>query len=134
MKSNTPGRAPHLGDASDDAWAELQQRRERERRRRFARRPKPISGVLAKVVQRRGYGRLLATGQLNGVWRQAVGEPFARFTRPAGIRGGKLEVIVASSVIRQEIEYRRSELLARLGELAPELQIRGLRFRVGTVP
>jgi len=110
---------------------QLAARRDRERRRYHARQPKPISGVLAKVLQQRGYGQVLTDGRLQEVWQQAAGQLLAGASRAVRIRRGKLEVIVSNSVMRQEIEYQKSELLARLNQAASELNIRDLRFRIG---
>lgn len=116
-----------------DAMADLQRRRRAERGRLLARSPKPMADVMSQVVIRRGYGRTQANRSLEDAWQEAAGETFAERTRAVRVRGGKLEVIAANSTVMQELTYARDAILARLGQLVPEQQIRDLRLRVGSL-
>ncbi len=96
--------------------------------------PEPIGEILAELMARRGFGRVRSSAALEAAWRQAAGHPAASHTCVAGLRRGKLEVIVASSTLVQELSFQKATLLEALAKALPDEPIRGLRFRVGPIP
>jgi hypothetical protein len=66
-------------------------------------------------------------------WQSAVGEPLSKFTQAGLLKRGALEILVANSVLVQELSYRKTEILAKLCQLLPDQNIRDLRFRVGSI-
>lgn len=105
----------------------------------YARQPKPAKNVIAEVIQRRGYARVLSQENLQQAWQEALrttpsGELLAKHSFPGRLRRGTLEVMVANSTFVQELTFEKTTLLARLRELSPGQNIRNLRFRVGEVP
>ncbi len=118
----------HLGQQFED----LDRRRGAQQRRFFARQPKRIDNVLAQVVQRRGYAQVRAAGERDEAWEQAVGE-VASATRVGALKRGTLEVVVAHSLLMQELTFRKEELLSKLQTALPDAGIKQLRFRVGQV-
>ena len=108
----------------------LAKRQRFERGRLLARSPKAAADVIGQVMTRRGYGRVQSAGELESAWQKAAG-PLAASTRLGKLRRGVLEVFVNNSVLLTELSFARSELLARLGELAAERKIRDLKFRSG---
>jgi predicted nucleic acid-binding Zn ribbon protein len=93
--------------------------------------PRHIADVLSQLTARHGYGRVQAAGAFVEAWRQAAGERLAERTRATTVRRGVLEVLVGNSTLAQELGFQKQDLLARLGELLPDENIRDLRFRVG---
>ena len=116
-----------------DAAADFAARRDRERRRSYARRPKKISDVLAQLITQKGYGRVEANASLEAAWRTAAGDALARFSRPGQLHRGRLEVFVTNSTSIQEFTFQKQRILADLGRLVPDMPIRDLRFRVGPI-
>jgi hypothetical protein len=57
----------------------------------------------------------------------------ARDTCPGNVKRGVLEVLVRNSSISSELAFLKSKIIKTLTKLAPEQQIRDLRFRVGTI-
>jgi predicted nucleic acid-binding Zn ribbon protein len=92
-----------------------------------------IADVLSELESRRGYARTKSSESLIEAWRAAAGEPTASHSRPAEVRRGTLEVIVANSMLAQELQFEKQRLLAELIELLPDHKLRDLRFRVGAV-
>jgi predicted nucleic acid-binding Zn ribbon protein len=70
---------------------------------------------------------------LEDAWREAAGEMMAEYSQPGSIRRGVLEVIVASSTLRQELVFRKQVLIESLKQRLPDEGIRDLKFRVGAV-
>jgi hypothetical protein len=108
-------------------------RREKEQRRYYARRPKKIGDVLARLITLRGYGRFQADAELAAAWEAAAGKSLACFSRAGLIRRGKLEVTVSNSTSMQELSFQKHEILAELVRRMPDARIRDLKFRVGAI-
>jgi predicted nucleic acid-binding Zn ribbon protein len=96
-------------------------------------RPQPIAEVLSDLIARRGYAREQSSAACDEAWRQAAGEMLARHTRCGQVRRGKLEVIVANSILMQEITFQKSQILASLKQHLPELNITDLKLKVGVI-
>lgn len=97
------------------------------------RQPEALGEILARLLTQRGYARTVTTGQLETAWKAAVGEALAPHTRVGSVKRGNLEVLVANSILAQELGFQKDALLTKLRQLAPDENIQGLKFRVGKV-
>jgi predicted nucleic acid-binding Zn ribbon protein len=122
-----------FGMSAADETADFTARREREKRREFARRPKRIGDVVAELITTRGYGRIESGRQFDAAWAAAAGELLARSSRAGRLRRGKLEVLVANSTIMQELSFQKHEILARLRQELPDAKIHDIRFHLGAI-
>jgi len=95
--------------------------------------PQKLSNILADLMARRGFGRVQSTEAYEEAWRQAGGPLAAQYTRVGALKRGTLEIVVANSVLMQELTFQKDALLAHLLQLLPDQGIKGLRFRVGTL-
>src|SRR5688572_29297866 len=96
-------------------------------------RPQPIKEVLAELITRRGYAREQSSAAFDTAWRTAAGDFLAAQTRCGQLRRGVLEVAVSSSILMQEITFRKAALLKELVRLLPDAQIKDIKLRVGAV-
>ena len=96
-------------------------------------RPQPIKEVLADLVMRRGYAREQSATAYESAWKTAAGEFFANHSRCGLLKRGVLEVVVANSILLQEITFRKAAVLAELARLLPDAQIRDIKLRVGAI-
>ncbi|MFV2069088.1 MAG: DUF721 domain-containing protein [Pirellulales bacterium] len=122
----------------DEVLEDLGRRRRREEARYAARGPKPINGILAEVVQRRGYARVQSQRKLEVAWKETLREVVAaptaaKLSRVGRIRRGVLEVWVANSTINQELTFYKASIIRGLRSRGIEDAIRDIRIRVGTV-
>lgn len=93
--------------------------------------PQPLAQVLSELIALRGYARRDATTALQNAWSAAAGEAVARQTRAIDIKRGVLQVAVANSPLLSElVGFYRTQLVARLKELSPELRIKDVKFRL----
>lgn len=118
--------------------ADLSKRSEKERKRYYARRPKPIASIVAKVMTRQGYAATQAASELTNGWRQVAEQVLKDAmitdqTSAKGLSRGVLEVVVANHVVMQEINFHRPQLLEAMQTAMPEARIRSIRFKVGRV-
>lgn len=96
-------------------------------------RTRSIADVLSELEARRGYSRVKGSESLAEAWQTAAGETTATHSRAGEVRRGTLEVIVANSMLAQELQFEKQRLLTKLIELLPDHKLRDLRFRVGAV-
>lgn len=95
--------------------------------------PEPIGKIVAELMSQKGFGRVQGSAELEAAWREAAGEAIGLFTRVGPLRRGKLEVIVANSVLIQELGFQKTIILEALQQQLPGQSIKDLRFKVGPV-
>jgi len=95
--------------------------------------PQSVSKIVSEIMVRRGIGRQRATEDRNDAWQSAVGQEMAAVSCCGNIRRGKLEVIVANSLIVHELTFRKQEIIEKLKQTMPDVVVDDLRFRVGSV-
>jgi predicted nucleic acid-binding Zn ribbon protein len=93
-------------------------------------RPRALGEILTELMARRGFARVQAASQTEDVWREVAG-PLAEQSRVGSARRGVLEVIVASSLLAQEIGFQKAALVQALRARLPDEGIKDLRVRVG---
>ena len=120
-------------DETEETLARLAHDQGRERARFFARQPKRITDLIGQVMVRKGYGKFESSQSLQESWKTAVGPVLAPLTRVGKVKRGVLEVIVANSVLMQELKFMQQQIIKRLAELEPEQKIRSLRFSAGSM-
>lgn len=94
--------------------------------------PQKMGEVISALLSRKGYAHLQSGLELTTAWEEAVGQPHCQASRAGGVKRGVLEVVVKSSIVLQELTFRKKKLVALLVKSLPEHQITDLRFRVGT--
>jgi predicted nucleic acid-binding Zn ribbon protein len=127
--SHSEGQDPTIRDA----WTDFDDHRSKELRRFHGRSPKRISNVLAQLVNRRGYAQIRAAGEREEAWEAVAGEQLAAVTQLSVLRRGVFEVIVANSLLIQELTFRKEELLRALQQILPDAGIKQLKFKVGNI-
>ncbi|MGO8689256.1 MAG: DUF721 domain-containing protein [Thermoguttaceae bacterium] len=95
--------------------------------------PEAIGNILPELMARRGYARVQSAAQYEAAWREAAGPLVAQYSRVGGLRRGKLEVVVTSSTLMQELGFQKADLLEALARLLPDQGIKDLRFRLGAI-
>ena len=69
--------------------------------------PKMIGDVVSELMARSGFGRLQSAEAFDAAWREAAGPLTAKYSRVGRLRRGTLEVVVANSVLVQELGFQR---------------------------
>jgi hypothetical protein len=105
--------------------------REHEFRRVRRHQPQAIAGILTEIISRRGLACVRGQENLEQAWRNAIGDPGARYTRVGRFHRGVLEILVAHSVLLQELSgFQKQALLAKMREALQSDKVRDLRFRL----
>ncbi len=76
--------------------------------------PTPLSEALEDFLRTSGLSGVLKHGRVHDVWRRTVGAEIAQQTRILSLRGGVLEVAVASSALLNELHFHTVALLEDL--------------------
>ncbi len=116
-----------------DAWTDFDAHRRAEERKYYGRSPKKIGNVIAQLVNRRGYAQIHAAGERDEAWQTAAGEELTRMTQVSALRRGVFEVLVANSLLMQELTFRKEQLLASLQKALPEAGVKQLKFKIGRI-
>ncbi|MBP2681853.1 MAG: putative RNA-binding protein containing Zn ribbon [Candidatus Krumholzibacteriota bacterium] len=92
--------------------------------KRFAR----VGELLPTVLKSIGLGQRLKEQEVLGIWAQVVGEEIAARTQPLRVDKGVLYVRVDQSAWLQELHFMEKEILRKLKEKAPDVDLDRIRF------
>lgn len=92
--------------------------------KRFAR----VGDLLPTVLKSIGLGQRLKEQEILGIWAQVVGEEVAARTQPLRVDRGVLYVRVDHSAWLQELHFMEKEILKKLKEKAPDIELVRIRF------
>jgi predicted nucleic acid-binding Zn ribbon protein len=96
------------------------------RLKRFAR----IGDILPAVLKSAGLEQRLRDQEILSIWPDVVGEAIAARTTAVKMQNGTLHVQVAHSVWLQELYFMERDILRKLGDEAPHIPCRKIRFSV----
>jgi hypothetical protein len=102
-------------------------------RQRYFRRPKRPADILGQLMARKGYAQTETANELEVTWNEIVGTQWKAKTKVGSIRQGVLEIIVSNSAVNQQLEFKKSKILAELQSQLPKNNFKDLRFRVGKI-
>ncbi|MEM6690408.1 MAG: DUF721 domain-containing protein [Planctomycetota bacterium] len=103
-----------------------------------ARRSKPegeprvrrIGSLVDQVLARRGYVDGMANEQIQQSLVKELGTVLASECQIGKLNRGTLQIFVGDSVVMQELNFRKRQILRRLERDLPESRINDVRFRV----
>ena len=93
-------------------------------RQRFFRRPKRPADILGRLMARKGYAQTETANELEVTWNDIVGAKWKTETKVGTIRQGVLEVMVSSSVVNQQLGFKKKQLLSELQTRLPKNNIK----------
>jgi predicted nucleic acid-binding Zn ribbon protein len=92
--------------------------------------PEAIGKLVPRVLRELGLDASARVVRVAERWEEAVGPEIASHSRPAALRGDRLEVSVDSSVWCQQLQLRAPEMLAALQRVLGDDAPCDLWFRV----
>jgi predicted nucleic acid-binding Zn ribbon protein len=95
--------------------------------KRFAR----VGDILPTVLRSFGLDRRLKEQEILAIWPRVVGEEIAARTQPVKIERGVLYVRVDQSAWMQELHFMEREIIKKLKESAPDIELERIRFGSG---
>ncbi|MEZ6094177.1 MAG: DUF721 domain-containing protein [Pirellulaceae bacterium] len=99
----------------------------------YKRRPNGINNIVGKILSRHGVAAEQSNSEIQNAWLKIAGNEWGRVTQAGVVKRGKLEVIVANSLINQQLGFEKQKLLDGLKKELPNINIKDLVFRVGEI-
>ncbi len=99
----------------------------------YRRRPKKAGDVINKLMARTGYNQNEAILNLQSDWESVLSDKLRTKSRVLKIRRGCLEVIVSSSILNQEFNFQKKQLIRKMNQTPTGKSIKDIRFQVGEV-
>ena len=100
--------------------------------RRAIKRPtQPLAALVEQLMVKHQIGRPSAEQSIRDHWTEIVGTANAEHSHAARIERGRLVVLAAHSVVRNEIFHHRDEIVARIRKLPGCETLRSLNIRAG---
>lgn len=88
-----------------------------------------LSEALDEVIKEIGIRKSVVSNRARDVWGEAVGDLINANTTLQTVDKDKLIVIVSNDTWRQELSYRKEEILKKINELIGEEAIKDIIFR-----
>lgn len=88
-----------------------------------------LGDVLKDIFSESPYKKKIEEATVLAVWEKAVGEHISRYTRATFIKDGVLFVKVFHPAWRQELYYRKKEILKKLHQHVSKETIKDIRFK-----
>ena len=100
--------------------------------RRAVKRPtKNLSAIIEELMIKNQIGRPSAEQSIRDQWPALVGTANATYSHAARIDRGRLIVLAAHSVVRNELFHHRDEIVARIHKIPGCEAIKSLNIRAG---
>ena len=91
--------------------------------------PKPIKDILSNLLKGSSFKEINETINISTAWTNIVGKTISKNTEIKSIKNGKITIKTASPIWRNELIFQKEDLLSRLKEEEPELNIKEIEFR-----
>ena len=92
-----------------------------------------IGNVISNVLQSYRHEADEGLAQIWNLWDRAVGENIAKNTRPEAFKGKLLLVNVTSSAWAHELQFLKSDIIAKVNEVLGKALVEEIKFKVGPV-
>ena len=91
--------------------------------------PKQIKDVLTDFLKGSNFKEINETINISVAWTNIVGKTISKNMEIKSIKNGKITIKTASPIWRNELIFQKEDLLNRLKEEEPELNIKEIEFR-----
>ncbi len=100
--------------------------------KRSRKRPmQPLAALIEDLLQQNQIGRSSPEQTIRERWSELVGPGYAAHSHPARIERNRLVVLVAHSVVRNELFHHRESIVARIRALPGCADVKTLNLRAG---
>src|SRR5882757_9774625 len=90
-----------------------------------------LAAVVEQLMVKHQIGRSTPEQAIRERWVELVGAASASYSHPARLERGKLTVLAAHSVVRNELFHHRAEIVARIQKLPGCEGVKSLNLRSG---
>jgi predicted nucleic acid-binding Zn ribbon protein len=90
--------------------------------------PKSIANSMDELIQSFGWQSKVSEGELFANWKDLVGDQVAQSSFPEDLTKGVLTVRCKSTAWATQLRLMGNEILAKISERLPDLEVKELRF------
>ena len=90
--------------------------------------PKSIASSMDELIQSFGWQSKVSEGELFANWKDLVGDQVAQSSFPEDLTKGVLTVRCKSTAWATQLRLMGNEILAKISERLPDLEVKELRF------
>lgn len=90
--------------------------------------PKTLANTMDSLIQNFGWQSKVAEGELFSNWKELVGDRVAESSFPEDLSKGVLTVRCKSTAWATQLRLMGSDILVKIGERLPDLEVKELRF------
>lgn len=126
-----PEESHHFSKLAEELVGDLRGVEFDEPRRSYKRATKDLAVVVEELMVKHQIGRPSPEQSIRDRWAELVGAANASYSHAARIERGRLIVLAAHSVVRNEIFLHREEIVQRIRRLPGCETIRSLNIRAG---
>jgi hypothetical protein len=120
-----------LSKLAEELVGEFRRLAYNEPRRAVKRPTQNLSALIEELMVKNQIGRPSAEQSIRDQWPALVGTANAAYSHAARIDRGRLIVLAAHSVVRNEIFHHRDEIVARIRKLPGCEALKSLNIRAG---
>ena len=91
--------------------------------------PLSIKNLLSDFLNSKNFRAINNTISLTAAWKQSVGDPILKNTEILDFKNGKLIIKTSNPIWRNELYFQKNELLNKLQQAEPGLNITEIIFR-----
>ena len=91
---------------------------------------RPIGSWVNQLLAPRGYAQVSVNEAMAAVISDVLGESLKDEFQLGNLKAGKLHIYASDSVILQELNFRKREILAAIEKSFPDTKVTDLRFRI----
>lgn len=131
VKNSVPTQPHSFSKLAEELVGDFRNIANDEPRRAIKRPTKNLSAIIEELMVKNQIGRPSAEQSIRDQWPALVGTANATYSHAARIERGRLIVLAAHSVVRNEIFHHREEIVARIRKLPGCEAIKSLNIRAG---
>ena len=90
---------------------------------------KLIKDLLSDYFKGSGFKKINETIKLNKSWNKIVGKTISKNTEIVNIKNGKITIKTSNPIWRNELTFQKEDLLNRLKNEEPQININEIEFR-----
>ncbi len=131
VKNSVPDQPHQFSKLAEELVADLRGIASDEPPRSKKRATQPLAAVVEQLMVQHRIGRPSPEQAIRELWPKLVGVANAAYSHPARIERGRLTVLAAHSVVRNELFHHREEIVARIRKLPGCEGVKSLNLRAG---
>jgi predicted nucleic acid-binding Zn ribbon protein len=87
-----------------------------------------LGDALKKLLQKSGLDNTITEHRIKEAWHKTVGDYCSRHTETVWFAKGELSVKISSPIVKQELLYTKTEIIAKINEILGNEVVKTIRI------